>query len=413
VTDVNDASAASAAGVDFTQFHDELRSVARQLLSSEADRAEPFVLGPSETAASGWLGLEVPDSLGGAGATFAETAIVMEELGRACAWSGFVGTGVLAVGLLSVVETSPVRDRLLSLIAAGDVSLSVALPTADEEDDEIPFALASGDSLDSWTLTGSAPWVLDAPGSDRLLIPARSDGGVVVVEVDTKGPGLTVVDRPVVDRTRQLGSVTAESAPVGQGSVFRFMGDPWECVCRIRDRAAMATACDSLGMAEAMLEATVAYASAREQFGRPIGSFQAVQHACADMVVQVSMSRALVANGVRCVAVDDPGAPVAVSMAKSYVCAAAVAVAGKAMQLHGGIGYTWESGVHAFLKRAALNRSLFGSPTHHRRRLGRRYLRAGAGPGADRADVDTDAGTDAGAGAGAAAAVSAAPRPTS
>jgi alkylation response protein AidB-like acyl-CoA dehydrogenase len=91
------------------------------------------------------------------------------------------------------------------------------------------------------------------------------------------------------------------------------------------------------------------------------------------MFVQVSVSRELVANGVRSVAVDDPEAPVAVSMAKSYACAAAVAVAGKAMQLHGGIGYTWESGVHAFLKRAALNRSLFGSPTHHRRRLARRY----------------------------------------
>ena len=142
----------------------------------------------------------------------------------------------------------------------------------------------------------------------------------------------------------------------------------------------MATACDSLGIAEAMLEATVAYARAREQFGRPIGSFQAVQHACADMFVGVCVSRELVADGVRSVTDHDPGSPVAVSRAKSYACAAAVRVAGKAMQLHGGIGYTWESGVHAFLKRAALNRSLFGSPTHHRRRLGRRYLPAAATP---------------------------------
>jgi alkylation response protein AidB-like acyl-CoA dehydrogenase len=370
----------SAASADFTQFHDELRAVARQLLSRGADQSEPVLMARSDTAASGWLGLEVPDSLGGAGVTFAEAAVVMEELGRASASSGFVGTGVLGVGLLSMTEPSPERDRMLSQIAAGELSVSVVLPAGDEDDDEVPFALEG----EARTLTGRAAWVLDAPGSDQLLIPARSDEGVVAVAVDPTGRGLTVVDRPVVDRTRRLGSVTADSAPIGSGSVLRFTGDPWRGAGRLRDRAAMATACDSLGIMEAMLEATVAYAGAREQFGRPIGSFQAVQHACADMLVQVSMSRELVANGVRSLTHDHRGAPVAVSMAKSYVCPAAVAVAGKAMQLHGGLGYTWESGVHAFLKRAALNRSLFGSPTHHRRRLGRRYLPgAGAVPALD------------------------------
>ncbi len=359
---------------EFTQFHGELRSVAQQLLSRGADRSEPIVLARSEVAASGWLGLEIPDSLGGAGATFAETAVVMEELGRASACSDVVGTGVLGVGLLALTEPSPQRDRMFSAIASGGVSVSVAVAAGDEEDDEVPFVLESGGDAGTWQLSGTAPWVLDAPGSDRLLIPARGDKGLVVVDVETTAPGLTVVERPLVDRTRRLGSVTADSVPVGASSVLRLTGDPSACVRHVRDRGAMATACDSLGIAEAMLEATVGYAGAREQFGRPIGSFQAVQHACADMLVQVSMSRELVANGVRCLTVDDPGAPVAVSMAKSYACAAAVAVAGKAMQLHGGIGYTWESGVHAFLKRAALNRSLFGSTTHHRRRLGRRYL---------------------------------------
>jgi alkylation response protein AidB-like acyl-CoA dehydrogenase len=368
----------SAANDDFAQFHGELRSVARQLLSRGAERSEPIVLTRSDLAASGWLGLEVPDSLGGAGATFVETAVVMEELGRASACSGVVGTGVLGVGLLALVEPSPERDRMFSAIASGDVSVSVALPAGDDEDDEVPFVLESGGDAGTWQLSGIAPWVLDAPGSDRLLIPTRGEEGLVVVDVESTAEGLTVVERPVVDRTRRLGSVTADSVPVdaSSSSVLRFTDDPWAGVRRVRDRGAMATACDSLGIAEAMLEATVAYASARQQFGRPIGSFQAVQHACADMLVQVSMSRELVANGVRSLAGDDPGAPVAVSMAKSYVCAAAVAVAGKAMQLHGGIGYTWESGVHGYLKRAALNRSLFGSPTHHRRRLGQRYLAA-------------------------------------
>jgi alkylation response protein AidB-like acyl-CoA dehydrogenase len=366
----------NAARGDLTQFHEELRAVARQLSSRGAVRAEPGGPALSDMAAAGWLGLEVPGSLGGAGATFAETAIVMEELGRASASSAFVGTGVLGVGLLAMAEPSPGRDRMLARIEAGDLSVSVVVPAGEEDDDEIPFALESGGGAETCKLTGSAPWVLDAPGSDRLLVPARSDEGVVVVDVDSTGPGLSIVDRPVVDRTRRIGVVTADAAPIGTGSVLGLSGEPRACLRRLRDRAAMAMACDSLGIAEAMLEGTVAYAAERTQFGRPIGSFQAVQHACADMVVQISMSRELVADGVCSVAVDDPGAPIAVAMAKSYVCVVAVAVAGKAMQLHGGIGYTWESGVHAFLKRAALNRSLFGSPTHHRRRLGRRYLPA-------------------------------------
>ena len=132
-------------------------------------------------------------------------------------------------------------------------------------------------------------------------------------------------------------------------------------------------ACDSLGAAEAMLSATVDYVKVRHQFGRPIGSFQAVKHACADMLVQTSVARQLVNAAVAKVA-EGADASVAAAMAKSYACGAAVDVVGKAMQLHGGIGYTWESGVHVFLKRAVLNRSLFGSPAAHRRRLAARYV---------------------------------------
>ena len=156
--------------------------------------------------------------------------------------------------------------------------------------------------------------------------------------------------------------------------MLRFDGDPAAAVRRLLDRAAVAIACDSLGLSEAMLAATVAYAKVRNQFGRPIGSFQAVKHACADMQVAIAVSRQLVSAAVEAVAEDRPDAGVAAAMAKSHACSAAVDVAGKAMQLHGGIGYTWESGIHVYLKRAALNRSLFGSPAAHRRQLAQRYL---------------------------------------
>ena len=123
-----------------------------------------------------------------------------------------------------------------------------------------------------------------------------------------------------------------------------------------------------------MLSATVSYAKVRHQFGRAIGSFQAVKHACADMFTTISVSRQLVSAAVDAVAEARPDAGVAVAMAKSHACGTAVDIAGKAMQLHGGIGYTWESGIHVYLKRAALNRSLFGSPAAHRKELAKRYL---------------------------------------
>jgi alkylation response protein AidB-like acyl-CoA dehydrogenase len=183
---------------------------------------------------------------------------------------------------------------------------------------------------------------------------------------------VTVTPQPVLDETRRLATVTADGVEASE--VLRFDGDPHEQIKRLHERAAVAIACDSLGLSEAMLGATVSYAKVRHQFGRPIGSFQAVKHACADMQVSISVARQLVSAAVEAVAEDRPDAGVATAMAKSYTCSAAVDIAGKAMQLHGGIGYTWESGIHVYLKRAMLNRSLFGSPAAHRKALAKRYV---------------------------------------
>ena len=333
---------------EFEEFHQELRSVAGDLLAK--DRTVEW----SVLADAGWTGLEVPDDLGGAGATFGEVAVICEEMGRAASATDYLGSAVLAVGLLKSLRPSDSRDELLTAVAAGSIRPAVAVGS---------FTLGGG------PLSGQAEFMPDAVGADRLLvIAADSDGSPVVVEV----AGLTVTPQPVLDETRRLATVSAEA--VEGAPVLRFDGDPQEQVRRLLDRAAVAVACDSLGLSEAMLAATVAYAKVRNQFGRPIGSFQAVKHACADMQVAIAVSRQLVSAAVETVAEDRPDAGVAAAMAKSYACSAAVDVAGKAMQLHGGIGYTWESGIHVYLKRAALNRSLFGSPAAHRRQLAQRYL---------------------------------------
>jgi alkylation response protein AidB-like acyl-CoA dehydrogenase len=265
-------------------------------------------------------------------------------MGRAAVANGFLGT-TLAVGALMALSPNESRDALLARIAGGATA-----------------AFASGFTVSGGAVSGRAEFVPDAVGADILLLLADDDGTPVVVTCTA----LTIDPQPVLDETRALAVVSADGVAVSESWPFTI--DPM----RLQDRAAVALACDSLGLAEAMLAATVEYAKVRQQFDRPIGSFQAVKHACADMLVTLSVARQLVGAAVAVVA-DGGDASVATAMAKSYVCGAAVDVVGKAMQLHGGIGYTWESGVHVYLKRAALNRSLFGSPASHRRRLAARY----------------------------------------
>jgi alkylation response protein AidB-like acyl-CoA dehydrogenase len=363
-------------GGELTELHDDLRAVARDVLTAARRRGsagDPAPLERDTLVATGWLGLEVPEALEGAGATLAEVAVVLHEMGRAPLRSGYLGSAVLGVGLLNLLEPTDARDELLRGVATGDRRVAVGLPTGEDATGSVaPYGLEkAGRRL---RLAGRADFVPDASGADRLLLLARdAAANPVVVALEPTAPGLRVVGRPVVDRTRDLGEITAVGAPVAEGSVWRFAADPEASARRLLDRAALAIACDSLGLAEAMLEETVAYAGVRQQFGRPIGSFQAVQHACANMLVQVTVSRELVAAAVEGLEAEGSDGSGAVSMAKSYACAMAVDVVGKAMQLHGGIGYTWDSGVHVYLKRAVLNRSLFGSPTAHRRRLGKRY----------------------------------------
>jgi hypothetical protein len=261
--------------------------------------------------------------------------VICEEMGRAASMNSYLGSAVLAVSTLNALAPSVTRDRLLADMASGAIRLAVVLE--------------------------SPEFVLDAEGADRVL--QITDEGVVC-------SAMTATPRPVLDETRRLATVSATG---DAGDIMQFDGNPTDAPARLLARAAVAIACDSLGLCEAMLSATVAYAKVRHQFGRPIGSFQAVKHACADMAVTTAVARQLVGAAVDAVAEGRPDADVAAAMAKSYACGAAVDIVGKAMQLHGGIGYTWESGIHVYLKRAALNRSLFGSPTAHRHELAKRY----------------------------------------
>ncbi|OBC10739.1 acyl-CoA dehydrogenase [Mycobacterium sp. 852013-50091_SCH5140682] len=336
--------------MSFPELHDQLRSVAQDLLAKDTDW--PLL------AQAGWVGLDVPEEFGGAGATLAEVAVIAEEIGRAAASTSYLGGAVLGIGALLAVRAGESRDRLLRDVTAGTVRVALAL-SAEQSPQE--FELAG-------RIHGHATFVPDVTVAHRVLLPARDPAGEpVLIDVASDAAGLHIEHQPVLDATRQMCAVTAGGVEADAAAVWRFDGDPHARLQALRDRAAVAVACDSLGIAQAMLDATVSYVRVRHQFGQPVGAFQAVKHACADMLVRISVARRLVAS-----AVNDPN-EITAAMAKAYACDTAVEVAGKAMQLHGGIGYTWESGVHVYLKRAALNRSLFGSSAAHRARLAERY----------------------------------------
>ncbi len=259
--------------------------------------------------------------------------------------TGYLGT-TLAVGALTALSPNESRDALLRRVAAGAA-----------------VAFASGFTASGGVVSGRAEFVPDAEGAEVVLLLADDDGVPVVVT----SSGLSVTAQPVLDETRSLAVVTADGAAVSES--WPLVADPGDVARPGGRRGGLRQP----RIGEAMLAATVDYAKVRHQFGRPIGSFQAVKHACADMLVQI-VRGATAGRAPQCR--RWPTAPtqaVAASMAKSYACGAAVDVVGKAMQLHGGIGYTWESGVHVYLKRAALNRSLFGSTASHRQRLAARY----------------------------------------
>jgi alkylation response protein AidB-like acyl-CoA dehydrogenase len=350
---------------DFAALHDELRAAARGLLGAT-------VGGPVEwasAAAAGWPGMEVPEDLGGTAATFAETAVVLEEVGRAGATAPVIGTAVLGVAVLAAAEAGPRRDQLTRRVAAGDARLAVVLaPNADALRPDPPFVVR--DFEGQLRLDGRADFVIDATEADQLLLFATGTGDgddLVLVAVDADAVRVDAV--PVLDETRRFGSVVAADVAIDPSSVWRFAADPLGSAQALLDRASLAVACDAVGLAAAMLDATVEYASMRQQFGRPIGSFQAVKHRCADMHVQLAVARELVKLAIEAVVEGSPSAGDAVSRAASYAGEMAVTVAGDALQLHGGIGYTWESGIHRYLKRAVLDRALFGAPAAHRRRL--------------------------------------------
>ncbi|WP_199699088.1 acyl-CoA dehydrogenase family protein [Oleomonas cavernae] len=314
-------------------------------------------------AEMGWAGLIVPEEQGGSGLGFVELAILMEEMGRALYPSPFEATVVLAANALLALGT----DRYLERIAAGELTATLAGPNAQGQ---VEYTRDGEDYI----LSGTLRHVPDGARADLILVAATSGDGVVsLFGVEGDAAGLVRRALPTMDQTRRLGELQFDDLRL---SADACLGEASAALALALDRAAAMLAAWAVGAAERCLEMTVDYTKGRVQFGRPVASFQAVKHQAADMLVAVETSRSA-AFWAACVA-DETGhngdrqaLSRAASAAKAWCGRAYFECAAMAIQLHGGVGFTWEYDVHLYFKNARALEQALGDPAYHRERVAR------------------------------------------
>jgi alkylation response protein AidB-like acyl-CoA dehydrogenase len=371
------ATSTGLPGLLYGDTENELRAAVRALL---ADRAAPAaVIARTETpetydtglwqtlaADLGCAGLLIAESHGGAGATYREAAVVAEELGRAAGPVPYLGSAIVA----TAAAISAGDDELLTGLAAGTTTAALAVPFPAAPGALPPVTVRvggprDGDAAGTNRLSGTVTAVIDAIPAGALLVPA--DGVPYgLYAVSAADPGVTVTPVVSLDMTRQLCDLTLDSA-VGR-QIAAGQAAERAVLAALAAGAAM-LASEQLGLAERCVEMTVAYLKERRQFARPVGSFQALKHRLADLWVGVTQARAAARYAAACLAAGDPDAPVAVALAKAACSDIAVRASQESVQLHGGIGFTWEHPAHLYLKRAKSASIGFGTPDLHRASL--------------------------------------------
>ncbi|MFN8643283.1 MAG: acyl-CoA dehydrogenase family protein [Candidatus Binatia bacterium] len=321
----------------------------------------------------GWMGLAVPERYGGAGLGQLELALLCEQLGRAVVPGPFFSSAVLATLAILHGGSSAQKTRWLPRLASGQAVGALALLEESDRLDAAGVALRARPRGGGWALSGSKLFVTDAHVADLLVVAARIAGrdeeGVTLFLVPRDTPGVKVQPLPSIDVTRRPTEVRFENVELATDAVLGRAGKGWKPLARVLDAAAVMLAADSLGGAQRALELAVEYAKVREQFGRVIGSFQAMKHMAAEMVSEIEPARALVWYAAHAADALPREAPRAAAMAKACLSDVYSRVANRAVQMHGGIGFTWEHDLHFWFKRAKWNELAYGDATWHRERV--------------------------------------------
>jgi alkylation response protein AidB-like acyl-CoA dehydrogenase len=378
----------------FSPEQQELRRTVRQFLDKTSPETEVRRLMATERGydADAWhrmadelglLGLAIPEAYGGAGAGFTELGIVAQEMGRALFCGPFFGTAVLAVAALIESADQAAQRRWLPAIAAGELIATVAIPgTLPSGDGAAPPVAAVAarevaqevagpgpDGDDGWVLDGTAGFVLDGHVADLVLVPAATPAGTSLFSVRGTAAGLGRTLLPAFDVTRKYARLDFAATPARLIGPDPEFGGAAPALERAYDLGCVALACEQVGVAERALDMARDYALLRTQFGRPIGSFQAVKHKLADVLLEVEAARSAAWFGLWAADSRPDELPVVASIAQATCSAAAYLATTENMQVHGGIGYTWEHPAHLYFRRATTSRMWLGDPAGHYERL--------------------------------------------
>ncbi|WP_030168109.1 MULTISPECIES: acyl-CoA dehydrogenase family protein [Actinomycetes] len=311
--------------------------------------------------------LAIPEEFDGAGYGFDELSIVMEETGRALFTGPVLATVVLAANAILLSGDNEACKRYLPEIASGALIATVAISEKKAAwvlEDITTTATSRGDG--NWVLNGVKPHVLEATGANLIVVAATTEAGVSLFLVDSDATGLQIKDLDTMDRTRRYGAVAFADTPA---VLLGEEGAGWPVIDKVFDLGLAALASEQVGAAAKVLDSTVEYLCVREQFGRPIGSFQAIKHRCADMLVELESARSAAAYASMVVAAGSDDVQTATSIAKAYCSQAFYHIAAESIQMHGGIGFTWEHPAHLYFKRAKTSEQMLGSPSFHRERI--------------------------------------------
>ena len=368
----------------FNEEQELLRNTARKFFENEcgSDTVRRLMETPEgisaelwkKLAEQGWLGLIYPEQYDGTGLGLVDLVVLMEEMGRAVAPGPYFSTVLL--GGLAILEAGGEgqKKEWLPRIAAGDKRVALAWMEPSAQLGPAGVTLTAVTRCETYTLSGTKLFVHDAHTADALVVAARTRPGagadgvsLFLLPKGTKGLEVTLL--PTMDQTRKLCEVACSDVTVGADALLGAAGAGWAPLSRVLDRATVALCAEMCGGAQKVLDMTVEYAKIRQAFGRPIGSYQGVKHRAADMLVDVENSKSITYYAAWALDENSPEAPLAVSMAKAYVSDAYRRVAAGGIQLHGGIGFTWEHDLHLYFKRAKGSELTFGDATHHRERV--------------------------------------------
>jgi alkylation response protein AidB-like acyl-CoA dehydrogenase len=364
----------------YSEEQEELRRTVRAFLDQKSPEAEVRRLMETDDGIDpavwsqmaeqlGLQGLHIPEEFGGSGFGYVELCIVLEEMGRRLLVAPFFSSVVLAANTLLESGDDAAKKELLPGIASGETIATLALTEDNGRWDETGITLRATQGANGWTLDGAKSFVIDGALADLILVAARTDAGVSIFAVPGDAPGLTRTRLATMDLTRKQAKLDFAGTPA---RLIGTDGAGWPVLETVLDLVNVALVNESVGGAQEVLETAVQYAKDRVQFGRPIGSFQAIKHKCADMLLEVESSKSAAYYAASCAAERTDELPTTACLAKAYVGEAYFHTAAENIQVHGGIGFTWEHSAHLYFKRAKSSELLFGDPAYHREMLAQR-----------------------------------------